>query len=108
MASRPGAWRNILRRQPSSPRKTSTISHISLPLEIPVEEETLPYYEPEHYYPVHIGEVYESRYQITGRLGYGAYSTSWLCRDLQCVAPLCATPMTPRNKSLVGINIIEY
>ena len=88
MASRPSVWRNILRRQPSSPRKASTISYISLPLEIPVEEETLPYYKSEHYYTVNIGEVYKARYEVAGKLGYGAYSTSWLCRDLQCVSQL--------------------
>ncbi|KAJ0426586.1 kinase domain protein [Aspergillus carlsbadensis] len=34
-------------------------------------------------YPIKIGDVYKDNYQITGKLGYGAYSTSWLCRDLQ-------------------------
>lgn len=94
MASRPSAWINILRRQLSSRRKTSTIPHISLPLEIPVEEETLPHYKPEHYYPVNIGEVYGDRYEVGGKLGYGANSTSWLCRDLEYVTPSCATPIT--------------
>ncbi|PKX89196.1 putative protein kinase, partial [Aspergillus novofumigatus IBT 16806] len=55
----------------------------TLPSETPIEEVTLPHYKSEHYFPVHIGDVYETRYQITGKLGYGAYSTSWLCRVLQ-------------------------
>lgn len=49
----------------------------------PVEEETLPYYNPEQFYPVRIGEVFDSRYKVLGKLGYGAHSTVWLCRDLQ-------------------------
>ena len=48
----------------------------------PVEEETLPFYRYEHYYPVCVGQVFNSRYQVVGKLGYGAYSTVWLCRDL--------------------------
>ncbi len=48
-----------------------------------IEEEKLKFYEPEQYYPVHIGEVVKSRYEVVGKLGYGAYSTVWLCRDLR-------------------------
>lgn len=50
-----------------------------------IEEETLPHYDPEQFYPVHIGDVFKNRYQIMGKLGYGTYSTSWLCRDLKQV-----------------------
>ncbi|KAL2810492.1 kinase-like protein [Aspergillus granulosus] len=47
-----------------------------------IEEETLPGYLAERYYPVHIGEVFNSRYQILTKLGFGSASTVWLCRDL--------------------------
>ncbi|RAH58553.1 CDK4/6 [Aspergillus piperis CBS 112811] len=47
-----------------------------------LEEETLPWYSPERYYPVRLGEIFQSRYQVVGKLGYGGYSTIWLCRDL--------------------------
>jgi hypothetical protein len=50
-----------------------------------IEEEKLPYYQAEQFYPVHIGEIFNSEYQALGKLGYGAYSTVWLCRDLSCV-----------------------
>ncbi|KAE8349567.1 kinase domain protein [Aspergillus coremiiformis] len=46
-----------------------------------VEEETLPFYRPEQFYPVYIGEVLNSKYKVLGKLGYGSYSTVWLCRD---------------------------
>lgn len=35
------------------------------------------------FYPVHLGEVIKARYRVIGKLGYGANSTVWLCRDLQ-------------------------
>ncbi|KAJ5355810.1 kinase-like domain-containing protein [Penicillium concentricum] len=46
------------------------------------EEETLPWYTPDSSYAVKVGEVFQSRYQVIGKLGYGGYSTVWLCRDL--------------------------
>ena len=51
---------------------------------IKVEEETLPNYNPSDFYPVRIGDVFQSRYRIIGKLGYGAYSTVWLSRDIRC------------------------
>ncbi|KKA29357.1 hypothetical protein TD95_001956, partial [Thielaviopsis punctulata] len=50
-------------------------------LQHPIEEETLPDYRSEDYYPVNIGEVFVDRYEVVGKLGYGSNSTSWLCRD---------------------------
>ncbi|KAK9582371.1 hypothetical protein V6Z93_008707 [Aspergillus fumigatus] len=47
-----------------------------------IEEETLPTYHAEKYYPVHIGEVLNNQYQVLAKLGYGVTSTVWLCRDL--------------------------
>ncbi|KAK0102305.1 hypothetical protein ONS95_005928 [Cadophora gregata] len=47
-----------------------------------VEEERLPFYNRDHYYPMRIGEVLKDRYQVVAKLGYGASSTVWLCRDL--------------------------
>ena len=49
----------------------------------PIEEETLPRYCPQHYYPVHIGETFDNRFLIVAKLGYGASSTVWLARDTQ-------------------------
>ena len=48
-----------------------------------IDEETLPWYKPEDFYPVRIGEVFQSKYQVVGKLGFGSVSTVWLCRDLQ-------------------------
>ncbi|EEP78761.1 predicted protein [Uncinocarpus reesii 1704] len=48
-----------------------------------IDEERLPAYYPEKYYPVRLGEVLGERYQILGKLGFGTTSTVWLARDLQ-------------------------
>ncbi|TEA19602.1 Serine/threonine-protein kinase SRPK [Colletotrichum sidae] len=53
-----------------------------IPANQTIEEETLTGYKPENYYPVRIGEVFESRYQVVAKLGYGTGSTVWLCQDL--------------------------
>ncbi|KAK9366826.1 protein kinase [Lipomyces kononenkoae] len=74
--------RQVRHRQPSPPRRFSDVGCQLIGLDYLVEEETLPFYEDDQYYPVRIGEVFKSRYQVVGKLGYGAYSTAWLCRDL--------------------------
>ena len=37
---------------------------------------------PAKFYPVRIGQVFESRYQVVSKMGYGSTSTVWLGRDL--------------------------
>lgn len=58
---------------------------VTLPATEKLEEETMPSYKPEDYYPVDIGEVFDSRYQVVTKLGFGVNSTVWLCRDLRQV-----------------------
>lgn len=48
-----------------------------------VEEEQLPFYNRDDYYPMRIGEVVKDFYQVVAKLGYGTSSTVWLCRDLR-------------------------
>ncbi|KAF2621538.1 kinase-like protein [Macroventuria anomochaeta] len=47
------------------------------------EEEDVPNYRAERFYPVRLGEVLKSRYQVVAKLGFGTASTIWLCRDLE-------------------------
>ncbi|KAK1933102.1 protein kinase domain containing protein [Babesia divergens] len=35
------------------------------------------------YHPVKVGEIYDGRYRIEGKLGWGFFSTVWLATDLQ-------------------------
>lgn len=46
-----------------------------------VEEETVPNYDSSRYYPVQIRDIFQDRYEVLGKLGYGATSTTWFCRD---------------------------
>ena len=48
-----------------------------------IEEELVPGYVSEAFYPVYIGEVLDERYQVVTKLGRGVGSTVWLARDLQ-------------------------
>jgi hypothetical protein len=48
-----------------------------------VEEETIPEYRADNFYPVRLGEICNDRFQTVGKLGYGSSSTIWLARDLQ-------------------------
>lgn len=59
-----------------------------------VEEERLPFYKCEDYYPMRMGEVVNDRYQVVAKLGYGTGSTAWLCRDLR-YALLCLILIIP-------------
>jgi hypothetical protein len=53
----------------------------ALSASLPVEEETLPNYDPDEFYPVRIGDAFNGKYLVIGKLGFGANSTVWLCRD---------------------------
>jgi hypothetical protein len=48
-----------------------------------VEEETLPKYNADHWYPAKLGEVLNHRYELVVKLGYGMTATVWLAKDLQ-------------------------
>ncbi|KAL3422803.1 hypothetical protein PVAG01_04550 [Phlyctema vagabunda] len=69
--------------RPASPlRKPRKATYAAIDEDLLLEEETLGSYEADRYYPVHIGELFENRYQVIGKLGFGSQSTVWLCRDL--------------------------
>ncbi|OQE14604.1 hypothetical protein PENSTE_c034G08243 [Penicillium steckii] len=65
-----------------SPRAFPTSGFKLLDQSIELEEETLPTYQPEEYYPVNQGELFNNRYQTIAKLGYGVTSTVWLAKNL--------------------------
>lgn len=71
----------ISHRQFSSFRRYASKMDLTRPLLL--EEETLDFYSPDQFYPVAVGEVLNSSYKVVGKLGYGAQSTVWLCRDVR-------------------------
>lgn len=40
-------------------------------------------YQPGGYHPVYIGEVYNGRYKVLNKIGWGMYSTVWIVEDLE-------------------------
>lgn len=70
------------------PRMFPTTGFKVLDPAVSIEEETIPDYKPELFYPVRIGEVFQDRFQVVGKLGYGSRSTVWLCHDLRSDRPV--------------------
>lgn len=79
----PSQRRTAASIQMSQPRVFPTSGFDILDPSKEFEEETLPDYLKERYYPVHIGEVFNSRYQVVTKLGFGSSSTVRLCQDLR-------------------------
>jgi serine/threonine protein kinase len=92
------------------PRQFSTAGWEVIGSSCLVEEEESEWYKPEDFYPVRIGEVFKSQYQVVGKLGYGTFGTAWLCRDLLCVCNLHCQPLhytyhTASNHKYVTLKI---
>lgn len=68
---------------PEPPRAFPTSGYKSIEAGQLVEEEELPDYKEDRFYPVHLGEVFRDRYQAIAKLGFGTSSTTWLARDLR-------------------------
>ncbi|KAK4174703.1 hypothetical protein QBC36DRAFT_191655, partial [Triangularia setosa] len=50
-----------------------------------VEEEQFDEFQAGYYYPVAIGQVFDSKFQVLGKLGFGTMSTVQLARNLQFI-----------------------
>lgn len=66
-----------------SPRVFPTTGFTVIPPSETIDEEKWPFYKPESFYPVKIGEVLCSRYQVLHKLGFGTTCTVWICRDFR-------------------------
>lgn len=49
-------------------------------------------YEAGGYHPVNVGEVFNQRYKIVRKLGWGLYSTVWLVQDTRFVLNFSSFP----------------
>jgi len=76
-----------------TPRRFPTTGSTSIPSSVNVEEENWPWYTPQSFYPVHIGDVLHSKYQVLYKLGYGTTATIWMCRDLHRDEYVCMKSM---------------
>jgi serine/threonine-protein kinase SRPK3 len=91
----------FLSRAPSPPRVISHHGFTTLDPTVRIEEEKMPAYEKGLFYPVKLGEVFNDRYQALGKLGFGANSTVWFCRDLKYwLRPLAHTSLLTDRKSV--------
>jgi len=45
------------------------------------EDEDRQDYKKGGYHPVRLGELYNTRYRVLSKLGWGQFSTVWLCKD---------------------------
>lgn len=77
--------RRILKISPWKPISINNPNFQLLAASTKFEEEIIDDISDGRYYPVRIGEVLQSRYQVAGKLGFGFGSTVWLARDLQYV-----------------------
>ncbi|KAK0748074.1 CMGC protein kinase [Apiosordaria backusii] len=75
--------RALTRRAPSPPLRFPTTGFNVVPSNIIIEEEQFDEFQAGHYYPVTIGQVFDSKYQVLGKLGFGTTSIVWLARNLQ-------------------------
>ncbi|KAI0760090.1 CDK4/6 [Fomes fomentarius] len=94
-------------RSPSPPRPLSTAKYPVIDPSKLIEEERDPWYDPKDFYPVRLGDVFQSRYQVVGKLGYGGYSTVWLCRDLKAhchvAVKVCSQNSIPIKRELAAL-----
>ncbi|KAK2590721.1 hypothetical protein QQS21_011592 [Conoideocrella luteorostrata] len=66
----------------SSPRKFPSTGFELIDQSEKVEEERLPHYNRDEYYPMKTGDVIHGHYQAVAKLGYGTTSTVWLSHNL--------------------------
>jgi hypothetical protein len=72
-------------------RRLASLSAASVEPSKAFGEETLPHYSHVQFYPVHVGQHLGASYKVVGKLGYGAYSTVWLCRDMRYIEDYLTT-----------------
>ncbi|KAF2130651.1 CMGC protein kinase [Dothidotthia symphoricarpi CBS 119687] len=75
--------RTLFRRPPWPQLQFPTTGFDIVSDNLLLEEEQLDEFRKGVYYPVKIGDVFASQYQVVGKLGFGITSTVWLARDLQ-------------------------
>lgn len=75
---------------------------------VPIEEvERLEKYQPSGYHPILIGDILQPRYRVTHKLGYGAYSTTWLCRDYQSNTYV-AVKVGTADSNDIEVDVLKY
>ncbi|KAK2808640.1 hypothetical protein FQN50_004504 [Emmonsiellopsis sp. PD_5] len=95
-------------RSPSLPRKFPTSGFVTLDSKLKVEEEGLPSYVPEDYYPVMIGEVFVSRYQVVSKLGFVCTSNKRQNNEIAVSNHLKASNIEHPGKAFVRVVLESF
>ncbi len=69
-----------------------------LPPDVPVEEETIPGYDPKRFYPMNPGQVLRGQYKVLAKLGWSFYFDRMAGRRHFTVRPRSSPfllPLTP-------------
>ncbi|ODA83688.1 hypothetical protein RJ55_02203 [Drechmeria coniospora] len=74
--------RRLIHSIPTLPSRLAFRFSNAIDASAKIEEERLPFFKSDEYYPVKIGDVIGGHYQIVAKLGYGTTSTVWLSRNL--------------------------
>lgn len=89
-ARRQMSWLKLMERRSIQFRKRYVLNPIimsrnksfhTLPSDTPIEEETIPGYDPQKFYPVNPGDLFNNRYKTIAKVGWGRTSTVWLAQD---------------------------
>lgn len=83
MASLIKLMKNSFRRAPLLPLHFPSSGYPLASDSVLLEEEHLDEFKAGQYYPANIGDVYEEKYQVLGKLGFGSTSTVWLAPNLR-------------------------
>ncbi|KAF7563996.1 hypothetical protein G7046_g120 [Stylonectria norvegica] len=82
--SLPTKWLgSLFHRKPLQAFKFPATGYKTIKPSYVLEEEQLDEFKAGRYYPVNIGDVYASKYQVLGKLGFGTTSTVWMARNFQ-------------------------
>ncbi|KAB8276260.1 kinase-like domain-containing protein [Aspergillus minisclerotigenes] len=73
-----------------------------------IEEQRMPAYDRGLYYPVKLGDVFCSRYQVLSKLGFEANSMIWFCRDLQQHRYIALKIYIHSSKPNHEVQVLEY
>ncbi|EXJ79314.1 CMGC/SRPK protein kinase [Capronia epimyces CBS 606.96] len=80
--NRQGPLSHLLHSRANSPHpQADTVSGLKA-----IEEETLPKYNADSFYPARLGEVLNDRYKVVLKLGFGMTATVWLAQDIRANA----------------------
>jgi serine/threonine-protein kinase SRPK3 len=55
----------------------ATVNATHLPLDVPIGEERKQDYDPRHFYPVKLGEIFHDKYEVVVKVGFGGSSSAW-------------------------------